>query len=435
MRWNPTVRAAALGCASAAVLVACGETLTQVDESDVVSLRLSVDSAEVAIARDLQLRAYPLDATGSLLIVAGVAWSSSDAAIATVDQTGLVTGVAAGETNVVAQLGGYADTTVVTVDVLPALTLSADSIGFDVTAGGADPGPQSVDITNTGGLTLDGLAIDSTTYGAGANSWLASQLDSPVAPASLQLTAITAGITTAGVYTATVWLSATDATGSPAMVQATLDVAPGAPSSSAFQIVQGNNQTAVTETSVTTTPTVILRDQFDNPVPGATITFAASGGGTANPTSVMTDLNGEASTTWTVSTTGHVMAPNGTYPNTLTASATALTPLQFTGLAIYSFATHVDPIFPANCTGCHGAGVFTLSYGSLVGVASNCGGAAFPRVSTAGGDAGANASILLLYLTPGGSPPCGFNHIEFGSTSDPTLVILRSWIRNGAPNN
>jgi len=424
---------AVMSCAM--VIVACGETLTQVSADDVVELRLSADSAEVAIGREVQIRAYPLDARGALLVGQQVSWQSADVLIATVDDAGAVTGVATGMTEVIAHIGTASDTTFVTVDLAPVITLSSDSVGFEVAAGGADPAPESVDITNTGGLTLAGLRVDSIVYGPGASDWVAADLDSPVAPSVLELTPVTSGITAAAAYSASLWLSATGADGSPAELIVTLEVAPGPPSSDAFQIVAGNNQTVVTGSVVTTAPTILLRDAFDNPVPGATITFSASGGGSVDPSLMVTDANGQASTSWTLSATGHTMGTSGTFQNTLTASATGLTPLQFVGHARYSFATHVSPIFPASCSGCHGNFVFSLSHATLVDVASNCGGAAFPRVSSAGGDTGANASILLLHLTPGATPPCGFAHPEPWASGDPNLLTLEAWIRNGAPNN
>lgn len=433
-------------------LLSCGQTVTQIDASDVVELRVSLDSAEVAIDSTTHLDAFAIDAEGSLLVGFIASWQSADLAIATVDADGGVTGVAAGTTQVVAHVGGVADTTVVTVDVLPVLTLSADSVGFDVVAGGADPAPDSIQITNTGGLTLRGLRVDSINYDVGATDWLAFDLDSSVGPAILELAAVTATVTTAGTHVASLWLSATQANGSPAVVTATLQVAPGAPSSGAFQIFAGNAQTATTETPVALAPTVILRDQFDNPVPGATVTFAASGGGSVGATSDTTDANGRASTTWTVSVTGHTLSANGTFQNTLTASATGLTPLVFTGFARYSFATHVDPIFGANCSsGCHGAGgsfggmnfdgTVAQDHAQIVNVIPNCDaglGALYRRVSNAGGITAAETySILIRKLDPNfpAIGTCGAHGGGEMPNGDPRLAIFHAWIRNGAPNN
>jgi adhesin/invasin len=96
----------------------------------------------------------------------------------------------------------------------------------------------------------------------------------------------------------------------------------------------GNNQTATVNTTVATAPSVIVRDQFNNPVAGHTVTFTVTGGGgsisPASPANVQTNASGVASiTSWTLGTTA------GTNNNTLTATATSLTgsPVTFTASA------------------------------------------------------------------------------------------------------
>lgn len=452
-RPSKLLRFAALVALSAvAMLQGCGETLTQVSEADVVAVRLAVDSAEIAIGREVRLRAYPLDVEGGLVVGLSMTWRSADPAVAEVDESGLVTGLTPGTTEVVVEVGASADTAFVTVDLAPALNLSDDSVGFDVTAGGADPPPQTIDITNGGGLTLNGLRVDSTTYQGNASGWLSTQLSAQTAPATLELTAVPAGITAAGIYTASLWLSANDAEGSPTVILVTLEVAPGAPLSSGFQIVQGDGQNAIIDANASIAPTVSLIDQFDNPVAGATITFTASGGGSANPTNVVTDANGQASTTWTVSATGHTMSTSGVFPNTLTASVTGLTPLEFTASAVYSYATHVNVMWPASgCTGCHGGATPFLGLALDRTVGENhaalttdtppvCDAAlaAYRRVRTDGGDDGHDFSILRIFMEATGADAVGGSACGphgFAKVSATDLDILRAWIRNGAPNN
>jgi mono/diheme cytochrome c family protein len=423
-----------------------------VSESDVVEVRVAADSVAVAVGHELQLRAYPLDGSGALLVGMSVSWQSTDVQVASVDDGGLVTGVAEGDVSVIASIGSLSDTTFVTVAPPPVLALSKDSVGFDVMAGGADPAPDTIFVTNTGGLTLNGLSVDSILYEGNTSGWLSAQLSSPTAPATLELEAVPAGITAAGVYAAVLWLSATNAESSPAAVAATLEVAAGAPLSSGFQIVQGNGQTVTVGLTAPVAPTISLIDQFDNPVPGATVVFTASGGGAANPAMVVTDQNGQASTAWTVSASGHSVTSTGVFTNTLTASVTGLTPLQFTASARYSYATHVNPIFAASCNGCHGSGgnaggqnfdgTPAQDYNVIVDVIPSCdatlGPAGYRRVSTAGGVSGADTySILIRKLdnTIGGTGTCG-NH-GGGEVAPGTsfLEIFRAWIRNGAPNN
>src|SRR5205823_7003545 len=56
----------------------------------------------------------------------------------------------------------------------------------------------------------------------------------------------------------------------------------------------GNNQVATVGTAVATPPSVIVRDQFANPVPGVAVTFATAGdNGTVDPaTAVTTNADG-----------------------------------------------------------------------------------------------------------------------------------------------
>jgi len=66
-------------------------------------------------------------------------------------------------------------------------------------------------------------------------------------------------------------------------------------------IVSGDAQTA-SATSPLAAPLVVeVRDQFNNPVPGATVTFTVqSGGGSVLPTSALSDALGRAQTSWSL---------------------------------------------------------------------------------------------------------------------------------------
>ncbi|HYR30993.1 MAG TPA: Ig-like domain-containing protein [Gemmatimonadales bacterium] len=86
----------------------------------------------------------------------------------------------------------------------PAIGLATKSTTFSGTAGGADPTPQTVNITNTGGGTLSGLA-PSITYTSGSG-WLGVNLSTTTAPSVLTLTP-TLGSLTPGSYHARVTVS------------------------------------------------------------------------------------------------------------------------------------------------------------------------------------------------------------------------------------
>ena len=350
-RHSKLLRLGALAALSAVVAQGCGETLTQVSEDDVVEVRMSADSADVAVGRELQLRAYPLDGSGALLVGQGVSWQSLDATVASVDEAGLVSGEAEGETKVVAQVAAFADTTVVTVELPPTLSLSEDSIAFEVVAGGSDPAPQAVDVTNAGGFPLVGLAVDSIVYGPVASGWLAGQLDGPSAPAILEVTASTTGLTTAGTYTASVWLSAIDADGSPAEVEVTLEVDPATAAS--LTINDGDGQTAVAGSAVATAPSVLLTDAFDNPIAGASVGFSvSSGGGSVDGAPATTDAAGVARVgSWTL---GTVVGDNE-----LTATFGVLAPVTFAATGVPGPAAQVVVTAGDNQSAVAGAAVAT----------------------------------------------------------------------------
>jgi adhesin/invasin len=99
----------------------------------------------------------------------------------------------------------------------------------------------------------------------------------------------------------------------------------------AFQIAlnAGNGQSATVNTAVATAPSVIVRDQFSNPVAGHSVTFTVTGGGgsinPASPAILQTITSGIAAvTSWTLGTTAG--------SNTLQASSTGVTgsPVSFT---------------------------------------------------------------------------------------------------------
>ncbi len=325
-------RAVALGACAVGALGACGETVLQVDPNDAVELRMSVDSAGVMVGRMFDLDAFPLDADGTLLLGQDVTWSSSDDGVAAVDSDGVVTGVSPGEARVVAQLLGLRDTTFVSVDVPPALALSADSVGFVAAAGGVDPAPDSVQVTNGGAFDLV-VSVDSILYVAGASGWLAAQLDAALAPSNLILSATASGITAAGTSRALVWLSGVDADDSPAAVQVTLRITAANPAT--MTLNDGNNQTRTVGGPVTVAPSVLVRDAFSNPAVGATVTFAVTGGGgQVTGASAIADANGIARVgSWTLGTAAGA--------NQLTATLGLLTPVVFTATGTPGAATQV----------------------------------------------------------------------------------------------
>jgi len=105
----------------------------------------------------------------------------------------------------------------------PALAVTPGSLGFTGELGLADPGPQSLQVTNTGDGTLNWSAL----AGSGGASWLTLNPQAGVAPpaASIMVGVKTCGLPV-GTYTGSVVVSAPGAAGSPLTIPVSLAVTP-----------------------------------------------------------------------------------------------------------------------------------------------------------------------------------------------------------------
>jgi uncharacterized protein YjdB len=105
-------------------------TVNVLASTSVASVSLSVPSS-VQVGKTVQATATPKDGSGNVVSNVTVAWVSSDAKIATVSSTGLVTGVSGGSVSITASAGGSsADAVVTSVAPTPtvrSITLSASS--------------------------------------------------------------------------------------------------------------------------------------------------------------------------------------------------------------------------------------------------------------------------------------------------------------------
>jgi adhesin/invasin len=117
------------------------------------------------------------------------------------------------------------------------------------------------------------------------------------------------------------------ATGLTGATSAAFNVTTGAAAS--MTLNAGNGQSATVGTAVAIDPSVVVRDAFNNPVSGVSVTFTVTGGGgaivPASPATVATNASGIAAvTSWTLGT--------GAGTNTLQAAAAGLTgsPVVFT---------------------------------------------------------------------------------------------------------
>jgi uncharacterized protein YjdB len=182
------------------------------------------------------------------------------------------------------------------------IVLSATTASFTGTTGGANPGAQSIAVTNGGSGTLPGLTSQ-VTYGAGEpTGWLSATLNQTTAPATLTITPNTAGLAS-GAHTATVTVSSTLSDAAPRTVSVTLTLL-----SPSIIITTGNNQAAMAGTAVPAAPSVLVRDGLGLPMAGLSVTFAVTGGnGAVTSPAATTNVSGTASSGWVL---GAIANPN-----------------------------------------------------------------------------------------------------------------------------
>ena len=263
-------------------------------------------------------------------------WTTSAPAIMTVDQTGLVKGVAPGQADITVSSTVDAGTlsisaTGTVVATGPQLIIVAGN-NQTATAGTAVAVRPAVELLDASGNRMPGVAITFAVVSGGGSVAGATVLTN------------TSGIavggtwtlgTTAGADTLTATAPGSGIAGNPANFIATAVAGPA----SQIAVAVGNNQTAATGTAVAVAPAVIVRDQYNNPVAGVAVTFAvASGGGSVTGATQTTGANGVAAVgSWTLGTTAG--------PNTLTATATGSgitgNPVTFTATATGAVATQI----------------------------------------------------------------------------------------------
>ena len=217
---------------------------------------ISPPTTFVKVGETTQLNASVLSSDGQALAGRTIQWTSLNEAIASVDNTGLVRGLAAGTATIRATAEGASGTAEVTVTSGPAIQATPDTVEFVAIRGGASPGDRTVAITNAGDGTLSGLAVSISYPAAGPTGWLSANLVGTSAPATLVVGA-TLGSLAVGTYSATVTITAPGASNSPIDVQVQLQVLAPSPAIAlgantvGFNAVQGGGNPAPQTVAVT----------------------------------------------------------------------------------------------------------------------------------------------------------------------------------------
>jgi len=123
----------------------------------VASVTVAPASASVTTGQTVQLTATPRDAGGNALTGRVVTWSSNNAAVATVNTSGRVTGVAAGSATITATSEGKSGTSAITVTVAPVATVSVSPASTSVAVGGTVQ--LAVTLRDASGNVLSGRVV------------------------------------------------------------------------------------------------------------------------------------------------------------------------------------------------------------------------------------------------------------------------------------
>src|SRR5207248_4994386 len=125
-------------------------------------------SARLQVGQTTQLTATPQDAGGNPLAGRAITWSSGNASVATVSQSGLVTANAAGSATITATSEGKSGSAAITVTAAapaPVATVTVSLASSSVTVGGTDQ--ATAILKDASGSTLSGRTV---TWSSGTNS-------------------------------------------------------------------------------------------------------------------------------------------------------------------------------------------------------------------------------------------------------------------------
>src|SRR5439155_757036 len=191
---------------------------------------------------------------------------SPDTTIASGVASGTLSSTVAQGKTVSATVAGTAITQQATVTVSPAAAASLDFIvqPSNVAAGVAIAPPVQVDVVDEFNNPVAGVPV---TFAAGPGGSTVSPT-TPVTTNASGIAAVTSWTLGHTAGTNTLTASATGLTGSPVTFSASGTAGPA----TQIALNAGNSQTAPAGTAVATPPSVLVRDQFNNPVAGVAVT-------------------------------------------------------------------------------------------------------------------------------------------------------------------
>jgi len=267
---------------SAAILIlalgtACGGATKA---APVASVSVSLTSP-LGVGQTTQASAVLRDASSNVLTGRAVTWSTSNADVAPLSSSGLVTGGRIGTATITATSEGIDGSAGVTVTVLPVARVTVVLVASRVGVGQTTAAIASV--------------FDATGHSLSGRSYTWTSSSAAVATVS------PAGIVTAtGLGTATITATSETVPGSAVLTVAAVGVA------TRMAAVSALSQTAGPGAQAVQPPAVVVQDATGVPVPGVSVAFAVtSGGGAVGGGAAVTGADGVArASSWTLGGAG-----------------------------------------------------------------------------------------------------------------------------------
>ncbi|HTJ24284.1 MAG TPA: Ig-like domain-containing protein [Gemmatimonadaceae bacterium] len=237
----------------------------------VASVTVSPATATIGVGKTVTLGAVTKDANGNVLTGRTITWSTSDATVATVSSTGVVTGAGSGgkTATITATSEGKSGTATITVTLVPVGSVTVT------------PSPASVIIGQTTQLTATVKDTNGLVVTDRAVTWTSSN----TAIATVSSTGLVTGVTVGGPITITA--KAETKTGTTSLTVTPVPVATVTVQPPSATILQ--NQT--------TTFNAVTKDANGNVVTGRTITWSSSSTTVATINSSGTATGGAAGVT------------------------------------------------------------------------------------------------------------------------------------------
>jgi len=171
-----------------------------VNPTPVATVRLTPSSQDLLVGQTVQIGAETLDAQGNVLTGRPVTFTTSNPAVATVSNAGLVTALAPGSTIITAASEGKSAPSSITVSSVPVASVAVTPVGSQIVVGQTTQ--LNAEPRDASGNTLSGRAVSWTSSAPNVASVSSTGLVTAVAPGQATITATSeaaAGTSTIGV--------------------------------------------------------------------------------------------------------------------------------------------------------------------------------------------------------------------------------------------